>query len=183
MTIREQRLHFLQAGIGDLESYLLSDVLYWQLPGPASRQRLTPGGLLLELTQIESQVEPTWQASEIRSIQSSLDRIRLEHRSAWERKIQQEIKARLQLWKAYLEEYRQNPDEQAAYYPKEVKWRVLLQLLLKEFPDPMVQAGSLFDLDKMVQSNWLPGNFLWEPYLMNAFQQPDYWFLYGRLKP
>jgi hypothetical protein len=183
MKTREQIVGFLQTGIADLEQYLLSDSLYWQLPEPASGQRLTPGGLLMGLIQLEAMGEPVWQVGEITSVRSSLERIKLEHRSAWERKIHKEIGARLRLWKMYLEEYRQNPDEQAAYYSSEVKWRVLLQLLIKESPDPMVQTGLLPELDQMVKSNWLPGNFLWEPYLVNAFQQPEYWFLYGNLKP
>ena len=50
----KKMLSFLQAGAEDLEAYLLSESLYWQLPGPANRQRLTPGGLLLGLMQIQA---------------------------------------------------------------------------------------------------------------------------------
>jgi hypothetical protein len=108
--------------------------------------------------------------------------VKLEHHSAWERKIHKEIAARLQLWKMYLEEYRLNPEEHGVYYSREVNWRVLLQLLLKESSEPNIQSEVLSALDKMVKSNWLPGEFLWEPYLVNAFQQPEFWFLYGKLK-
>jgi hypothetical protein len=182
MTTRERTFSFLQAGTGDLEAYLLSDSLYWQLPGPATRQRLTPGGLLMGLIQLESMGEPTWQAGQIISIQARIDNVKLEHHSAWERKIHKEIAARLQLWKMYLEEYRLNPEEHGVYYSREVNWRVLLQLLLKESSEPNIQSEVLSALDKMVKSNWLPGEFLWEPYLVNAFQQPEFWFLYGKLK-
>ena len=183
MTNKETILQFVQEGAADLEAYLLSDILYWQLHTPAGRQMFTLGGMLLGLMQIDALGKASGEADDLFSLQGTIDKVKLEHPSAWEKKARQETAARIRLWKTYLEDYRQNPDEMASYYPREVKWRVLIQLLQKEIPKLIEQFDMLTLLDTMVKSNWLPGGFIWEPYLIPAMPATDYWFLYGRLKP
>ncbi len=183
MANKETILRFVQEGAADLEAYLLSDILYWQLHAPAGRQRFTLGGMLLGLMKIKSLGEASGEAEDLFSLQEKIDKVKVEHQTAWEKKASQETAARIRLWKTFLEDYRQNPDDMAAYYPREVKWRVLIQLLLKELPKPIDQVDLLTLLDTMVKSNWLPGGFIWEPYLVNAMPAREYWFLYGGLKP
>ena len=183
MANKETILQFVQEGAADLEAYLLSDILYWQLHTPAGRQRFTLGGMLLGLMQINAMEEVNGEADDLLSLQVKIDKVKLEHRFAWEKKACQETAARIRLWKTYLEDYRQNPDDMAAYYPREVKWRVLIQLLQKEISKPIEQFDLLTLMDTMVKSNWLPGGFIWEPYLVHAMPTAEYWFLYGGLKP
>ena len=182
MTNKESILTFVQAGATDLEAYLLSDILYWQLQAAAGEQKFTLGGMLLGLLQISAMDEAGRETVDLIPVRAMIDKAKLEHRAAWEKKARQETAARIRLWKTYLEDYRQSPDEMAAYYPREVKWRVMIQLLLKEVPISVEQSGLLSELDRMVQSNWLPGDFTWEPYLVPVMPAQEYWFLYGRLK-
>ena len=182
MANKETILQFVQEGAADLEAYLLSDILYWQLHAPAGRQMFTLGGMLLGLMQIKALVEASGEAEDLISLQVIIDKVKLEHRSAWEKKACQETAARIRLWKTYLDDYRQNPDDMAAYFPREIKWRVIIQLLQKEIPKPIEQLDLLTLLDTMVKSNWLPGDFIWEPYLVHSMPAGEYWFLYGRLK-
>lgn len=182
MTNKEKLYNFVQQGVAELEEYLLSDILYWPLDAPGGDQRFTLGGMLLGIMQIQAMEDIPGRTKDIFTLRVSIDRVKGKFRAAWEKKARQETTARIRLWKTFLEEYRQNPEEMAAYYPREVKWRVLAHLLGKEIPFQREQTALLSELDIMVQSNWLPGDFIWEPYLVPAMPAPEYWFLYGKLK-
>jgi hypothetical protein len=175
-------LIFIQAGLDELEDYLLSDVLFWPLAGSAGLQRLTPGGLLLGMARLQVGCKSPPQSNQLDDLLNRLDIIHGKRRAAWEQKSRQEAHARLNLWKDYLGEYRQSPESQAGSYPRQVQWRVLVQLLRRDSALLPEDDESLAELDKMVKSSWLPGVFIWEPDLETVFPEPEYWFLYGTLK-
>ena len=104
---------FLQAGIPELEKYLLSDEIYWPLgiralQGEAPFPRMTLGWLLLARERARG-----WQASGIPPAQSHvieqlairMDAIRTRWRVAWENKARQEFRSRLTLWTNFINEY------------------------------------------------------------------------------
>lgn len=182
MPTLAQDLAFVQAGLDELEAYLHSEVLYWPLSGPASLPRLTLGGLLLGLKRLRARCNSPAKAAQLTGLENRLDAVRSKWRSAWERKCRREVHARLNLWRNYLGDYRQSSESQAESYAEQVKERVLLQLLALELEAQTEEIESLAELDKMVKSSWLPEGFLWEPDLAAAFPEPEYWFLYGKLK-
>jgi hypothetical protein len=104
MPALTQDLSYFQAGMESLEAYLLSEELFWPLTGDLPR--LTIGGMLLAGKRLEVRAE----AGEWMSLSDSLDAVCMKWRSAWERKAGREIHARLDLWKNYLEELRQDFD-------------------------------------------------------------------------
>lgn len=181
MTSIEQTLSYLQAGFDDLEDYLDSNILYWPLSNHTSIQRLTIGGLLLELSGFQASANTPSQKSKLTQFHHTLDWIKTKRSSAWEGKIKQEKHSRMILWKNYLRDYLDDREVNADAYPEEVKWRVILQLLQENTDNPVENQSGLPELDMMVQSHWLPGDFIWEPHLVTVFPQPEYWFLYGRL--
>lgn len=160
---------FLNEALPQLKNYLLSAELYWPLG--AALPRLTPGTVLLALTRL-SVLQPE-SADDTRR---KLETLITPWRSAWEKKILQETANRLRLWSAFLTECEETTSRQDAWYASEVRGRVILQLLGCASP-------QLTALDARLTRLFTPGNFIWKAPLSAAFPQPDFWFLYGSLKP
>lgn len=178
MTSAEKDRAYLEAGIPEIESYLLSDELYWPISARGYElPRLTIGGLLLAKIRLEARGE------RIEAFRSGLDSVRLKWRVAWESKASREFQSRFGLWKNYLMDYRQNPEGQADAYPHEVRNRVILQSLQTELPEGLPEQEALSPLDKIVRNNLSSADFIWEPELESGFPRDEYWFLYGNLRP
>ncbi|NCP87750.1 MAG: hypothetical protein CO094_06915 [Anaerolineae bacterium CG_4_9_14_3_um_filter_57_17] len=160
---------FLNEALPQLKEYLLSGELYWPLGGALTR--LTPGAALLALTRL-SVSQPDSAAVTRRKLEALTG----QWRSAWEKKTRQETANRLRLWSAFLAECEESASRENAAYTGEVRGRVILQLLDGENPE-------IAALDARLKRFFYPGNFIWEAPLTAAFPQPDFWFLYGSLKP
>jgi len=173
MTSREEDLRFLKEAAQQLQEYLLSNEMYWPLSG--SLPRLTPGSLLLTLARLHA--DP---AVDIQRLDAQVGIIRIKWRAALEKKAARELANRLRLWSQFLTDYVDAPDRNLESYRTEVRGRVILQLLLAELPDAP-ERKTLADLDGILKSRLIPGEFLWEPELKLIFPSSDFWFLYGRL--
>ena len=177
MTSIEKDRAYLEAGIPDLESYLLSDELYWPVSARGYElPRLTIGGLLLAKTRLKTRGE------RIEALTMQLEAVRSKWQVAWETKADREFQSRFGLWANYLADYRQNPEGQSDAYPHEVRNRAILQLLQPELPEELPEREALSSLDGVVRSNLLPGEFIWEPDIQSGFPRDEYWFLYGKLR-
>jgi hypothetical protein len=175
MTSTEQDLLFLTESLPQLQDYLLSNELYWPLTG--ALPRLTLGSLLLALARM-SVIQP----EAAKKMQLQVETIRAKWKVAWEQKSARETANRLRLWSSFVSDYRNAPDQHADFYPQEVRGRVILQLLLAEAPDAP-EKSALADLDIMLKSRLVSGNFVWNAALQVAFPKTDFWFLYGTIAP
>jgi hypothetical protein len=175
MTSTEQDLLFLTESLPQLQDYLLSNELYWPLN--ASLPRLTLGAVLLALARVSAS-----QPEEAEKLRGQLETIHSKWRVAWEQKSARETANRLRLWSSFVSDYRNAPDQHADFYPQEVRGRVILQLLLAEAPDAP-EKSALADLDTMLKSRLVSGNFVWNAALQVAFPKNDFWFLYGTIAP
>lgn len=176
MSIGIDRTYF-QAALDELETYLLSNELYWQLSVPGvSLSRLTLGNLLLTRLRIQAR------GFLLPEQESRLEQIRWRWQTAWEKKARHEFNSRLNLWKNYLEDYFESPSNYAADYPQEVRLRVILALLHQEISFPLPEEEALARLDARLRAAFIPGPFVWEADLSIAFPQQTWWYLYGRLK-
>jgi hypothetical protein len=102
---------------------------------------------------------------------------------AWERKASWEIGSRLRQWENVLKEIRLDPEEHLDFYRYEVRWRVLIQLLLSELKElEIAQQEQLNGLDLLLRALFAPGDFIWEPELAPGFPSVSYWFLWGHPK-
>ena len=175
MNSPEKDKAFFEAGLQELEPYLLSKELYW----PSSVHttdftQLTLGALLLVRARLKG-----WKSPGLTESAAQVEVIRLKWRSAWEAKAALEVRARSQLWKKYLGELRHAPVESARKHPYEVRLRVMLSLLVAELsiqPDESLSA-----LDAKLRAIWRPGAFVWDSRLEWVFPQESFWFLYGML--
>jgi hypothetical protein len=137
---------------------------------------LTIGGMLLVKTRLEARGE------RIEALVAQLDTVRSKWRAAWETKAGREVGARMRLWSNYLADYRQNPEQHADAYPHEVRYRVMLHLLLAELPIPPAEQEALSQLDGLLRSRLISSDFIWDADLQAEFSREVYWYLYGKLK-
>jgi hypothetical protein len=82
-----------------------------------------------------------------------------------------------------LQEYRENPENNADRYPYEVQRRVMLELLSPDAAQaPQAERDMLPSLDQLLRAVFIPGEFAWEIELQPGFPPDEFWYLYGRLK-
>lgn len=184
----EYDLIFLDAGIDQLEYYLLSDDIYQILPirapgGHSPYPQLTLGWLLLFLLRSKIRAETDTQRSAIQRIAREIDLTKTKWRAAWGRKARAEFSARLDLWRAFLTDYRKNPESNIDRYEYEVNRRVLIELLQPEADTiPSAELDALRGLDLLLKAVLEEDEFIWDDDLRSSFPKSEYWFLYGRLK-
>ncbi|MFO3796334.1 MAG: hypothetical protein ACK8QZ_03505 [Anaerolineales bacterium] len=176
MSLEIDRTYF-QAALDELETYLLSNQLYWPLSVPGvSLPRLTLGQLLLTRLRIQAR------GLLLPEQGNRLEQVRRRWQAAWEKKARHEFNARLNLWKNYLEDYFESPSNYAVDYPQEVRLRVILALLHQEISSPLPEEEALAALDARLRTAFIPGPFVWEADLSTAFPPQTWWYLYGKLK-
>lgn len=181
-------LGYLRSGLAELERYLLSKELYWPTgaaapPGEPAFPQLTLGGLLLAAQRLQAHRLDTAQGAELAKLEARLEALRGQWRVAWEGKAAREFHARLNLWRDFLEEYRENPANNADRYGYEVGRRAMLALLAPDAAEaPPAEREMLRGLDGLLKAVLLPGDFVWEAELQGGFPRETYWFLYGQLK-
>lgn len=184
MTDEGYDLGYLKAGVPQLESYLLSQELYWPIgasppDGMPPYPQLTLGSILLSLAKLSARALSPQERSEYARLRSELESTRTHWQVAWEQKARREFHARLMLWRDYIEDYRQNPTEHADRYTFEVSRRVMLDLLSQETRDlPHTELELLSGLDNVLQAKLPSGGFVWEDDLSTAFPSGKYWYLY-----
>ena len=167
---------YLEASIPELGDYLLSNELYWPITMRGyDLPRLTIGGILLAKARLEARRE------RIESLVAQLEAVRSKWQVAWKTKAGREVQARMRLWSNYLADYRQNPESHADAYPYEVRYRVMLHLLLAEVSIPPVEQESLSQLDGVLLASLSSSDFIWGSDLQPGFPREVYWFLYGKL--
>jgi hypothetical protein len=175
---------YLQAGIENLESYLLSDNLYGNL-GVSSQvvqnyPQLTLGGLLLYKIFTNSLIETKFQQSSFRKLEIKLDALQTRWRVAWNGKAAWEFQSRLRQWGLVLSEIRDEPHENIPYYRYEVRTRAMISLLLPEISeiDP-ANLEQLENQDLLLRMLLDSDDFIWDAALAPAFPKDHYWYLWG----
>jgi hypothetical protein len=179
MSVQEREFEFFKTGVSEMQEYLLSDNLFWRLGGPVeSFPDLSLGSLLLARKRLEGFAD---QFPGLPGLDIQLDSIHARWQAAWESKASREIANRLNLWRRYLDDLKENPESAAEQYVHDVRMRVILQLLDAELHDLSI-AGTLDHLDASLRLHWLPGKFIWDAPMYSSFPEGDYWYLYGSIK-
>ena len=179
-------LGYIQAALEVMESYLLSEEVFWPLsgrpPGGSPQYpRLTLGNLLLAETRLNGYLlDPAQEASRQR-VMAEIDQLRSKWMVSWENKASRSFTVRLRMWAEFLEEYNTSPQENSDRYTYEVRLRVILRLLLTECTVQPTEIEILSGLDASLKSVLKMNGFIWEPEVEKAFSLEDYWYLYGIL--
>ena len=177
-SLSNKDLNYFVKGVADLEEYLLSSALYWNLPGLS---RLTLGGLYFSKVRLEAISLQSGEKVLFDEAVRQMELLCLRWRVAQEKKIQREITSRMNLWQNYLSDYWSSPENYGVAYRHEVRWRVLIQILSEVIDDDFKEESILNTLDERLRLKFLPGEFLWAKELTSQFDEQKYWFLYGKL--
>jgi hypothetical protein len=176
-----QDFSILRTAASDLQQYLLSPVLYWPVEGgsssPGQAPRLTPGNLLLAQARLNVLALPAQQTAERARLNSQVDEIRTQWVIAWQRKAASEFSARLNLWNEAVKGLASSLAQAARLYSQDVRWRVMLELLLTEGGESL-NIGLLVPVDARLRAFGKLGPFVWPPEVETAFSFQRFWFLY-----
>lgn len=180
-------LRFLIAGLDQLESYLMAREIYWPLGisarvGESPYPQLTLGNLLLARQKASATGTSAVEKEQLSKAERELDRVRTRWRTAWSNKAREEFHSRLNLWRNFWSDYRDNPSQQSDRYSYEISRRVLLELLVQEALDiPQRELDLLNKLDSALRPKLESGAFIWPMELQAGFPRYPYWYLYGHL--
>jgi len=183
----QYQLSFCAACLDELGEYLLTDNLYWPLGaraplGAPAYTRMTIGSILLHLENARALAVAVDQVSEVDRIESELNKLRIRWRVAWERKAHEEFQGRLRRWGQYLAELNRSDEISASSYRYEIRWRVVLDLLVSDFGTfSVANQGILSELYHVLKAKFSSGAFVWSADLSKGFPRELYWYLWGNL--
>jgi hypothetical protein len=183
----EYDLNYLQACLVEMESYLLSSEVYWPVEaypptGEPPYPRLTLGGVLLARARLTGRELTLAQEVQLARVVPELETVRSHWRTAWGQKAKRSFHNRLEMWRNFLYEYRQDPEAHADRYAYEVRLRVMVEMLFPEAGEiPQEDTDLLTVLDAVLKGWLIPGKFIWEQAIQNGFPSETYWYLYGYL--
>jgi len=187
MKTFEYDLGYVQACLEVMESYLLSDEVFWPINaipplGMPDYPRFTLGALLLAEHRLKAYPLEQTQEAQVQQVIAGVEHIRAKWRVMWEKKAAHSTSVRLRMWSEFLDEYRSSPIDNADRYEYEVRLRVMLELLkLEGGGQPQAEVEMLMGLDRYLKSVLKAGSFIWEPELQGGFNKGIYWYLYGEL--
>ena len=185
-----QDLDVLKAMARDLEMYLQSEIVYWQLsdagPFTARNPSLTVGGLLLNLQRLSTLhvLLPSEEHTVYARVKNDLEGILDYWRANMERKAWSEIWVRMHSWERYLEDCAKRPRFCVTSYPTDVYGRTYLQLLfdvISNHSSTKRATSHMGYLDNQLRRIFVVDGFAWDAMLEPAFPKSKFWFLYGFL--
>jgi len=185
----EYDLGYIQAGLEVVESFLLSDEVFWPLSGnppegAADYPRLTLGGLLLAHERLAAYPMTYPQKAQFQRVILDMEHVRSKWRVAWETKAGHSFSVRLRMWRDFIEDYQNSPQDNADRYVYEVRRRVMLKLLKSEGGGLQDNEVDLLSgLDGYLKSVLEMDEFIWEARIQTGFPKDVYWYLYGNLPP
>lgn len=184
MTTIDRDLAYLRLAVPDLEDFVLSNDLFWPLPGGAASltspgmNQLSLGGVLLCRARVAGLNQ-----GQVGDLFRRLEAVRERWRSNWEKKATREFRSRVELWEKALEELLDPAKGAFSAYPSQVQLRAMLELLGREFDaSAMPEAEVLRELDRRLKAGTQDGPFVWESPLQDAFPAEIFWFLYRQRK-
>ncbi len=188
MASAEYDLGYLEAAVELLQSYLLSTEIYWKMnanspPGEPGFPSLTLGALLLSIHRIQSRQLSSSQETRKIKVENNIHQNQMKWRSAWGNKAREEYRSRLDLWRNYLEDFRQDPPGHFDRFRYEVSRRVMLDLLARKadkIPDTQLQMPA--GLDRVLEGLMVPDDFIWDESLEAGFSAENYPYLYLNLR-
>jgi hypothetical protein len=186
-----ETLGLASAMADELEDFLLSAELFWPLSrrsaaSEAPYPRLSLGSLSLtldELTALEDELAGA-QAAESRQTTLRIEALRTKWSAGMADKAARELRTRLDLWRAYLDDLDETP-RVAEEYVQEVRQRVIISRLLglaQSICLPPEATSRLQALDDRLMGRFRRSGFIWDARLQSVYPESKFWFLYGRPK-
>jgi hypothetical protein len=172
----------------DMDAYLKSETLYWQL-GYSDMPKLTLGGFLLRRHRLLNLAvlmdEDEWLRMET-AVAQFIDALS-DQIVRSEQRAHEEIQVRIRQWGTYLNDVQKNAAEAAVNYATAVENRAMIAALgafLQTQPFQL-EAGILERtamLDTVLSKHWQAADFIWPAAWQTTYPPTEFWWLYGRPK-
>jgi hypothetical protein len=182
----EQDLVVVEAMVDEMEDYLKSDVLFWQLVR-GGLPRLTLGGYLMRQFRLLALPEllDAWQKERLESVVLRFNQALVEKVVRLEVKAHREIEARIRQWAEYLKDLAWEGSASIASYPSAVETRAMIAAIVEALQAAPYQLqvqvlGRVALLDANLRRHWKRGSFVWQAEWAAAYPPGRFWWLYGR---
>ena len=182
-----QDLDILEAMAAEMDDYLVSDVLYWNMI-KGNMPKLTLGGYLLreyrltQLTSLLSEEEQELLTSALQVYQEAI----AEKVVRFETHAHEELGVRARQWGNYIDDLRRDGVRVAVNYANAVENRAMIQALVDRLETRPYQLnrtafGNLAMMDQGLKPHWKNDGFIWPDEWQSAYAKDKYWWLYGSL--
>jgi hypothetical protein len=186
----DRDLKIAEAITADLKDYLLSDVLYMELPRRGMFGQQYPhgsvGGLLLRLDLLNKMrgTLSSDQQTRLENVRAKADDLLRHWAVQVEQKAAREIGARLRAWANFLEDSDHESRRAGSEYAVQVENRVIIEYLRNIAAGLMTDEvrGQLQAADTRLHRGSGDGEFVWDPALSDAFPEDRFPWLYVRLR-
>jgi len=182
----EQDLVVMEAMADEMEEYLRSDVLFWQLMR-GGFPRLTLGGYLMRqyrLLALPELLDPS-QGARLEEAVRRFNQALVEKVVRLEVKAHREIEARIRQWAEYLKDVAWEGSASIANYASAVETRAMMAAIVELLQTaPYQLQGHVLQqlnlLDANLRRHWQPGEFVWQAEWVAAYPSARFWWLYGQ---
>lgn len=180
----QRDLEILAAMAEEMESYLNSDVLFWNM-STAGMPALTLGGYLmrqyrlLALRDLLSEEEQRELDAAVAQYNDAL----VEKIVRFETKASHELEARLRQWEEYLKDIERGQAGKSNYSTA-VEARAMIDALIGQLEMPPYELDPRYKQraalqDAQLRRQWDAGEFVWPEEWIPAYPNLNYWWLYG----
>ncbi|RMH01447.1 MAG: hypothetical protein D6706_01775 [Chloroflexi bacterium] len=178
-------LAILEAMASEMDSYLVSDVLFWRMM-KGGMPMLTLGGYLMRqhrLLALRHLLEPE-EIGRLDTAVMQFNQAVTEKIVRLEQKAHHELDARIRQWSEYLKDLAQG-ESAHSNYPVAVEARAMIEAIIDQLQMPPYRLEPTVPervtmLDKSLKSRWQKGTFVWPAEWESAYPAAKYWWLYGR---
>ncbi|MCP4356871.1 MAG: hypothetical protein GY796_02500 [Chloroflexi bacterium] len=181
-------LDILETMADEMEDFLKSDVLYWQMTH-GNMPKLTLGGYLLRQYRLRHLADllDAGQRDRLDTAVAQFQAALVEKVVVTEKRAHEELGVRCRQWGTYMNDVKRETALAAVNYETAVENRAAIAALIDFLHNPPYQMGnvktdSLKMMDSALRIYWVAGSFVWPTEWAAAYPQDKYWWLYGRPK-
>ena len=183
----EQDLAIAAAMAAQMDDYLKSDILFWNM-GQSGMPMLTLGGYLMRQYRLLllSNLLSEAQQGELETAVIQFNTALAEKIVRLEVKADSELEARIRQFEAFLRDLRKG-QETGMNYRTAVEPRAMVAALVDKLRMAPYQLdrqipGRVETLDRSLRQRWVSGEFIWPQDWQPAYPQDEFWCLYGKPK-
>ena len=181
----EQDLAIAAAMAAQMDDYLKSDILFWNM-GQSGMPMLTLGGYLMRQYRLLllSNLLSEAQQGELETAVIQFNAALAEKIVRLEVKANSELEARIRQFEAFLRDLRKG-QETGMNYGTAVEPRAMIAALIDKLRKPPYQLDRqipvrIENLDRSLRQRWVSGDFVWEKAWQSAYPPDEFWWLYGK---
>lgn len=179
-------LKIFEIMVSEMDDYLMSEATHWTME-KGDMPKLTIGGCLMRacrLPVVRLQLDGAAQKRLDVAVQY-FEKALSGHVVRFEKRMHQELHARLSDWSAYLRAMASRMMADVDYYASVIDTRAVITAMIDELQKPAYQfdahiSEEVTTLDENLKGRWQVGTFVWPSVWQPAYPPEKFWWLYGR---